>query len=956
MKQLGQSIKYRHTPHWFGFAAASILAVSLAGCGGGSSDVVTPVVTPLPTVAVPTGNAPVVISNLSAVQFAALTPTVTVGGVAINSPPVVTFAVSDGPTTNNPIIGLGSTSQSATATLASYPNISFSLAKLVPGTGTAPSKWVSYIVTTVPTKNATTGAITASVPTRPSTDNTGTLVDNKNGTYTYTFYRDITKVKAEVDAAAETAVNKKADLGDLTYEPSLVHRLTIQLSGNAPGTGSNTPTGATVTAAVPMKNPVDVIYDFIPATGKAVTATDPSRDITSTVKCNECHAKLGGIPGDTSTDSGAAFHGGSRNETKYCVVCHTEQRKYGRSEATTTATGYSGSTYRINDIAVGNFPNQIHKIHFGKMLSKDGYDYAGVKFKEIKFPQDARNCTTCHDGSATSTVKTAQGDNWLNVPSRVACGGCHDGINFAAGTITKPVSATRPVATTNHFPGPQLNDSGCATQCHTAERNSVFHLAVTPPSMQSALHVAGGNANTNSAWIASNTSRLPAGAIKVTYDIQSVSRNTNQQPVMVFKLLQNGVAAPLKPFVKAGTTATPTELASQEIWDNFMGAPSVYFVFAVPQDGINAPADFNASASSYLRSLWNGSASGTSAGTLTGPDASGYYTATLTGVKIPDNAVMLTGGLGFSYSVINTLPLTQTNLPGYPTAAATAISGLNTTMPNKVGGLVVIAPNVTKVASSGAAAGGTGGAYGARRAIVSDALCNKCHQELGAFTEEAFHGGQRNDGTTCSWCHTPNRANQGWSVDSTSFVHAIHAGAKRQTKFSYYAVSATEGFWDIKYPGILKNCEACHLAGTYDFSAAGSAVPLPNNRQYRTVMTGTLASTSTTAFRFPPTSYVTQDINYGTNFGFNAATTSQTTTPAAGTTLVTSPITAVCFTCHDNNTTVSAGMGQTPVAHMKAQGGSIYEARSTALLKTELCNTCHGTAGASSIGSAHSTK
>ena len=40
-----------------------------------------------------------------------------------------------------------------------------------------------------------------------------------------------------------TGANNKADLGDLTYEPNLVHRLTIQISGNAPGTGTNTPNG-----------------------------------------------------------------------------------------------------------------------------------------------------------------------------------------------------------------------------------------------------------------------------------------------------------------------------------------------------------------------------------------------------------------------------------------------------------------------------------------------------------------------------------------------------------------------------------------------------------------------------------------------------------------------------------------------------------------------------------------
>jgi hypothetical protein len=41
-------------------------------------------------------------------------------------------------------------------------------------------------------------------------------------------------------------------------------------------------------------------------------------------------------PGDDPDSSAAGFHGGSRNETKYCVVCHTEQRKYGRTEASTT--------------------------------------------------------------------------------------------------------------------------------------------------------------------------------------------------------------------------------------------------------------------------------------------------------------------------------------------------------------------------------------------------------------------------------------------------------------------------------------------------------------------------------------------------------------------------------------------------------------------------------------------
>ncbi|MGZ9032714.1 MAG: hypothetical protein ACXW2G_15180, partial [Burkholderiaceae bacterium] len=130
--------------------------------------------------------------------------------MTIASPPVVNFKLAT--KQGVPVIGFGSTSKSSTATVASYPNLAFSLAKLVPGSGGTPSKWVNYIVTTVPTTTA------AAAPTRPSTDNTGTLVDNGDGTYRYTFYRDVPGIKAQVDAMTVTAPNNKADLGDLTYD------------------------------------------------------------------------------------------------------------------------------------------------------------------------------------------------------------------------------------------------------------------------------------------------------------------------------------------------------------------------------------------------------------------------------------------------------------------------------------------------------------------------------------------------------------------------------------------------------------------------------------------------------------------------------------------------------------------------------------------------------------------
>jgi len=903
---------------WSSSLATGLIVLALAGCGGGGSSetpaaaappaVVVPPVVIAPAVAVPTGAAPVTLTAATpAATFAALAPTVPAVSVTIASPPKVTFSLTDA--AGNGIIGFGSTSKSATATVASYPNLAFSLAKYVPGeavagtTTTTPGKWVSYIVTTVPSTT------TASTATRPGTDNTGTLVDNKNGTYTYTFYRDITKVKDEVAAMTLTGANKAVDLGDLTFDKNALHRLTIQISGNAPGTGSNTADGVTVTTAVPMANPINVIYDFIPATGKAVASTDatvPQRLIVDKASCNECHAKLGGKPGTESQ----TFHGGSRYDPKYCVVCHTDQRKYGRTASTSVAGVFTGSTYVADGVTLGDFPVLIHRVHKGEGLKKTGYNYAGVLLNETRYPQDYRNCAKCHDNTAPKVAP--QADNWKMVPSRLACGACHDGIDFATGKGT-----TNAGGTGGHIGGAKLDDKQCAL-CHDATSIPVYHIPVTKPAADNAFLAGQTNTRTNSAWIASNTSKLPAGAIKVDYDIKSVVRNANMNVEMTFRMLQNGVAKPFN---------DPT--AKTEIWDNFMGSPTLYCVWAEAQDGITAPADFNKSASTWLRSVWNGTATGSKAATLSAIDTSGYYKATLTGFTVPNGAVMLTCGMGYEYQITAALPLTQTNLADYPVSASANSAGpTGIAKPN--GGLIVVIPDAQVVASAGSAAGGTGAAYTGRRAIVSDALCNTCHQELGIFAEATFHGGQRNDGSTCSWCHNPNRTSSGWSADSSNFIHGIHAASKRTVPYNWHAVSATNNYSKVEYPGILSKCETCHVAGSYDFSASASSAALPN-RLYRTVATGTgfTSAAAATSVSFAPASYVPRDVDYG-----NATTTS-------GQNLVISPIAAACFSCHDS--TVAS-------QHMESNGGSVYRARTTALAKSEQCMFCHQPTSAFGLG------
>jgi len=155
----------------FGILAAFVLVASGCSTDAGPAGDAGPPGQPGPP-GPPGGNGPVITipgnatpaSDAAAANWAALSMNVTVTGVTINSPPVVNFTVTDD--AGVPVKGLGNTSKSSTATLAGLTNLSFSIAKLVPGMDGSPSQWVSYIVTSVPSTTA------AAAPSRPSTDNT----------------------------------------------------------------------------------------------------------------------------------------------------------------------------------------------------------------------------------------------------------------------------------------------------------------------------------------------------------------------------------------------------------------------------------------------------------------------------------------------------------------------------------------------------------------------------------------------------------------------------------------------------------------------------------------------------------------------------------------------------------------------------------------------------------------
>jgi len=462
------------------------------------------------------------------------------------------------------------------------------------------------------------------------------------------------------------------------------------------------------------------------------------------------------------------------------------------------------------------------------------------------------------------------------------------------------------------------------------------------------------NTNTNAAYIAA-AGAVPVGASVITYEMPAtgaISLNTDGNPVITFKIKKDGVDVA---FDAASYNAGTFD--AELMGTAFVGSPSVYAVWALPQDGITSPADFNGSASAYLRNLWNGTATTTfkingvdttvPVGTISQTPSGGYYTVTLTSVKLPTSGSvkLLTGGVGYSYSLTSTQPLTQIDLPNYPFNQTT-----------RVGGLIVPAANVWKAASSA----------GTRRAIVASDRCNACHANLGVAP--TFHAGQRNDGPTCSFCHNPNRASSGWSANASTFIHGIHGTDKRGVPFNWHSACPTGSTYDavdgtcknagvavtpapwypeVTYPGYLANCQTCHLPGTYDFSATTSAAAVPN-LLWSTVATGSLSA----GISLSP--YVAAGTSYGSGYSIsnNALfSTSGTTliTEAAGTTLVTSPIMAACVSCHDTD----AARG-----HMQGQGGSFYKVRSAAKeasgkLAPEGCLLCHGPGKEWSVTDAH---
>ena len=494
-------------------------------------------------------------------------------------------------------------------------------------------------------------------------------------------YTDITGATVTDLGSGNYIAKYKKAINISTADRGLTHTLGIQIEYDLDNDG--------------QRSVINPLHNFRPDGGAVTTV----RELSSTETCNKCHNPL-------------AIHGGGRREYGICILCH-----------------YPG-VVASNGFSV-DMAHMVHQIHIVKRFvnadnagtAGDGINsatpYWNEEFGEITYPQDIRNCRTCHTGS---TAHPEMAEYHLEVPSREACGGCHDKIDFANGI--------------GHLA--QANDNSC-TFCHPP----LVDLAPTMPSVAN-VHI-----------VPSKSPLLP----KIFAEILSVDNVVaGATPSITYKLYQdvNGVTA----------TLAPSQLNRVGV---DMAGPTTDYAFDL-------------------------SATLTDANSPANPDGSRTYEFA---APLAANAA---GTYAFS---LEARTATQPILGESVRATAD-----NPVVFVAVGGKADPVP---------------------RRQVIDWDKCLACHDTL------VLHGGNRNQYMNCVLCHRPGRddesqrteaTNPPESIDFKYMIHKIHAGVDLDKDYTVYGFGGNPiNFNEVTFPGDRRDCESCHLPGTYGTPAPAGALP-----------------------------------------------------------------------------------------------------------------------------------
>jgi len=747
------------------WVAAALALAALAGCGGSSSP-------PPPAAPTAVGQqvaaAAAVPANDSATNpYAPFTVLQGAGlpAVSVNSPPKVNFTVfSDG----------------AVKTGLTLANVSFAIAKLVPGSNGNPDQWVNYVY-----RNATStpGVGPGGTPVLASamqatndpkqTDPAlaaGQLVYNADGLYyTYTFTTDITD---------PTQTN------GVVFEPARTHRVAIQLSyTNAAGD-------------VVQVNPY---FDFtFDASGNSAVLTNPTTQdhvMADVQQCNTCHQKL-------------ALHGGGRVDVQYCVMCHNP------------------GTTDPNSGNVLTMATMVHKIHAGRLLASSaggenytiwGYQDVMHDYSDVGFPQDLRNCATCH---TAANPLTPQGDNWKFAASQQACLTCH--ANNAGSTWDTVHQGFVPPGQT----AKDLTNRQCSG-CHAQGTNLGPDIVHWP---QTEANKALYKMNIESV-VFNDTADHKGRTVTVKYFLSNPTDGDS-----AYNLVTPDCTAPA-PNVCAipenptdPRSAYSTKFGNLRLYvgyQNMIGQSTAWTEFSAYNNGGNT-------ANAYA---YKGTNDGNNHYALAVPLPDDTPTAVAFGTAIVASAGQIKEPLLEAMSNANPRPQ------------------------------VVPAQLVNTVAQHATTSFVVSGTLQPRRTIVSNDKCNVCHVALGSASgsntlPNAFHSGARGTVESCVICHDPNRVSttvmtSGQQLNESyqfkRMIHGLHGNSKRTSPFTNgnqvvgsfcnpqnltasqaagcnseltLASDVTNFAASVQWPGATLNCNACHVNNSYqnDWGTLGAVV------------------------------------------------------------------------------------------------------------------------------------
>lgn len=261
----------------------------------------------------------------------------------------------------------------ATAPVAdiAFSDLRFYIADLVPaGTATSWGTWSSpYFERWASETSSTVGAV---------------FSNDGGGNYTYTF------------ATAFGSASALAESPE--YSTGHSQRLLIRVNGHQDSNGNA------------LTNPTIGTMDFVvPAAGSDALAIDSQRMFVTTDACKKCHGP----------QFAKAAHASGYLDTRACVICHSP-------------VGHYGTTMQNDSAYLSVF---IHKIHAAIDIPKwtEEGRINGLGYSAVTYPQEVKNCETCHTTSGLSLGTGDDIDNWKTHPTIEVCSSCHTDVNFATG-------------------------------------------------------------------------------------------------------------------------------------------------------------------------------------------------------------------------------------------------------------------------------------------------------------------------------------------------------------------------------------------------------------------------------------------------------------------------------------------------------------------------------------------